>query len=151
MVWKVSPNYLSQTLSSPNVSEDTNIKLLTKREFLFLTCHFHFSKFWFLGFLGGKRAKNDLKLPISVCFALYLRNCRSYHQDFDNYICRCFFFILFLKMQHKYWNYFVFYWPTLTVFFITICFSSSSISGKKKFWGVPTFFTCVWLFMDSEI
>ena len=35
-------------------------------------------------------AKDDLKLPISVCFALYLRNCRSYHQDFDNDIYRCF-------------------------------------------------------------
>ena len=28
------------------------------------------------------RHLNDLKLPISVCFALYLRNCRSYHRDF---------------------------------------------------------------------
>ena len=26
-------------------------------------------------------AKNDPKLPISFCHALYLRNCRSYHQD----------------------------------------------------------------------
>ena len=41
---------------------------------------FRFSKFWFLAFffvcvygvvgVGCKRAKNDLKLPISVCFAL---------------------------------------------------------------------------------
>ena len=38
------------------------------------TKFFHFSKFWFLGFLGGWRAKSDLKLPISVCLALYLRN-----------------------------------------------------------------------------
>ena len=53
----------------------------------------HFLKFWFWGFLGGKRAKNDLKLPISVCYALYLRNCWSYHQDFDNNICRCFSFL----------------------------------------------------------
>ena len=37
-----------------------------------------FSKFWFFGFFFGKRVKNDLKLPISVCQALYLRNCRSY-------------------------------------------------------------------------
>ena len=56
---------------------------------------FHFSKFWFLRFLGGQRAKNDLKLPISVCFALYLRNCGSYHQDFDKDMFRC--FSLFLK------------------------------------------------------
>ena len=47
-------------------------------------------------FQSGKRAKNGLKLPISVCFALYLRNCRSYHQDFDNNIYRCF-SLFFLK------------------------------------------------------
>ena len=35
-------------------------------------------------FVGGKRAKNHLKLPVSVCFTLYLRKCRSYHQGFDN-------------------------------------------------------------------
>ena len=49
------------------------------------SCFKNFGLFW-----GDKRAKNDLKLPISVCFALYLRNCRSYHQDFDNDIYRCF-------------------------------------------------------------
>ena len=43
----------------------------------------------FAGFLGGKRAKNDLKLANLVCFALYLRNSRSYHQDFDNDIYKC--------------------------------------------------------------
>ena len=43
-------------------------------------------------------AKNDLKLPILVCFALYPRNCGSYHQDFDNYIYRCFsLYIYFVK------------------------------------------------------
>ena len=36
-----------------------------------------FLNFDFWGFYGGKRAKNDLKLPISVCFTPYLRNCRS--------------------------------------------------------------------------
>ena len=35
---------------------------------------FIFQNFDFWGFYGGKRAKDDLKLPISVCFALYLRN-----------------------------------------------------------------------------
>ena len=43
---------------------------------------FHYQNFEFLGFKVGKKAKNNLKLLISVCFALYLRNCRSY-QDFD--------------------------------------------------------------------
>ena len=62
---------------------------------------FIFHNFDFGGFYGGKRAKDDLKLPVSVCFSLYLRNCRScrsHHQDFDNDVYRCFsFFIFFLK------------------------------------------------------
>ena len=58
---------------------------------------FSFLKSWFWGFLGGKRAKSDLKLPISVCCTLYLRNCRSYHQDFDNDIYRCFSLYFFKK------------------------------------------------------
>ena len=41
---------------------------------------------------GGKRAKNDLKLLISVCFAQYLRKCKSYHLDFDNDIYDVFIF-----------------------------------------------------------
>ena len=44
--------------------------------------YFILTKFWFYWFLWGKRAKNDPKLPISICRITYLRNCRSYHQDF---------------------------------------------------------------------
>ena len=44
---------------------------------------FHFFKSWFFRF-SGKRAKNDLKLLISVCHALYLRNRRSRFL-----VCRC--------------------------------------------------------------
>ena len=46
---------------------------------------FHFFKILIFGVFrggeggGGKTAKNDLELPISVCHVLYLRNCRSYH------------------------------------------------------------------------
>ena len=37
----------------------------------------------FLGFYGRcKREENYPYLPVSVCHTLYLRNCRSYHQDF---------------------------------------------------------------------
>ena len=57
-----------------------------------LTNLFIFQNFDFWGLQGDKTAKNDLKLAISVFFALYLRNCRSYHQDFDNDIYRVFFF-----------------------------------------------------------
>ena len=55
---------------------------------------FNFDFFWFLEGGGGKRAKNDLNLTNSVCFALYLRNCGSYG-DFDN-ISRSF-SLIFLK------------------------------------------------------
>ena len=57
---------------------------------------FILSKFWFFRFLGSKRAKNNLKLPTSVCFALDLMNCRSYW-DFDNDIYRCFSLVFFKK------------------------------------------------------
>ena len=69
----------------------------------YLSKFFHFIKFWFLGFLGGKRAKDYLTLPFSVCFALYLRNCRSCrlcHQDFDNDVYRHFSFFFFFKIRH---------------------------------------------------
>ena len=49
-----------------------------------------------MGFVRDKRAKIDLKLSVSVRFAWYLRNCGSYHQDFDNDISRCF-SLYFLK------------------------------------------------------
>ena len=48
--------------------------------------------FDFCSFLRGKKKKK-----ISVCFALYLRSCRTYHQDFDSDIYRCFY--LFFKKR----------------------------------------------------
>ena len=77
---------------------------------------FIIQNFDFWCFLGGLRAKNDVKLSISVCFTLYLWNCRS-----------C------LKL----FKIFIFQWPTSTVFSIIDCFASSSINTKKKFWDVP--------------
>ena len=64
--------------------------------------------FW--SFYGGKKAKCDLKLPISVCFALYIRNCRSCHQDFDDGIYRCFswFYFLLAHFNSFFNNYFAF-------------------------------------------
>ena len=53
----------------------------------------------------GKRAKNDLKLPISVYYALHLSNCRSYHWDFDNDIYM-FFFIILIVMSRGVFLYF---------------------------------------------
>ena len=44
MVRKVSPNYISQTLSSPNMVEVTNVTLLPGRELFFWTCQFQ--KIW---------------------------------------------------------------------------------------------------------
>ena len=49
---------------------------------------FSFFKILILGVFRGVKGQK-IKLPISVCFSLYLRNCRS-HQDFDNDIYRCF-------------------------------------------------------------
>ena len=105
---------------------------------------FHFLKSWFWGFLGGKRAKHDLKLPISVCFALYLRNFKLYHQVLiitSAGVC----LYIFLKRKHCKYKIF-FYWPTSTVFLIIICFLSSSKNAKEKFQSevCPTFFTCAW-------
>ena len=70
------------------------------------------------------------KVFISVCFALYLRNYRSYQKNFDNDIYSCF-SLYFLKKCNI-----VNIKIISTVFLITICLSSSSINAKKKFWGV---------------
>ena len=130
---------------------------------------FSILKFWFSGFSGDWKSKKWPTVTIFsvLCFYIF-RNCRSYQRDFDNDISRCFSF--FKKMQYcKYYNYFVFYWPTSAVFLIIICFSSSSINAKKKFWGVPyllhicgifTFLcssvclcvsqsVCLWVFLQS--
>ena len=45
---------------------------------------FSFFKILIFGVFRGIKGKKDLKLLISVCFALYLRSCGSCHQDFDN-------------------------------------------------------------------
>ena len=102
---------------------------------------FHFWKSWFLEVLGSKRAKNDRKLPISVCFALHLRNCRSYHQDFDNDIYRCISLYFFKKCN-------IVNIKIISTVFLIICFSSSSINTKKKIWGVPHLHMCV-VFRES--
>ena len=114
---------------------------------------FSFLKSWFLGFIGGKRAENDLKLPISVCFALNLRNCRSYHQDFYNDIYRCFSLHFFKKCKIVNIKTILFLLAHFNSFcLIIICFSSSWINDKKKFWGVPhllhmciIFWNSIWL------
>ena len=84
-------------------------------------CFFCFSKFWFLRSLGwkvgGKRAKmtqNHKKFCLShsvsqepfilwlwflVCIPLCIRNCRSYHQDFDKNVYRCL-SLYFLKIYN---------------------------------------------------
>ena len=64
--------------------------------------------------------KNDLKLPILVCHAPYLRKCRSYHQDFgtqmlNNDIYRCF-SSFFFKCNVVNIKIIFFYWPTSAVF-----------------------------------
>ena len=93
-----------------------------------------------MGFLGGgERGKIDLKLPVAVCFALYYRNFRLYHQDFDNDIYSCFSLFLFFQecniVNIEITLFFIGYLQQF--FLIIICFSSSSKNAKTKFWGVP--------------
>ena len=58
-----------------------------------------FENFDFSGFLGSKRAKNDSKLPNSICYILYLRNCRS--DDIIKIIISLGVFLHFLrKIEH---------------------------------------------------
>ena len=92
----------------------------------------------------GKSAKNDLKLPVSVCHALYLRNCRSYHQEFwyagVKYISRCFSLLILYIANIVIVNIkiILFFIDPLQHFFsINTSFSSSSVNVKEKFWGVP--------------
>ena len=119
--------YLRNSITYDHQFWYTNVKWCYLQQF------FPFFKILILGILGGKRAKNDLKSPIWVCYALYLMTCRSYHQDFDDIWCS-----FFSKMQHfKYYNYFVFLLAHFNSFLIIICFSSSWINAKKSFWGVP--------------
>ena len=58
---------------------------------------FSFFNILILVFFRGIKGKKWPKVPISVCFALYFRNCRLYHQDFDNDIYRCFSLFFFKK------------------------------------------------------
>ena len=80
-----------------------------------------FLKFWFSGLSGAWNNDND----ICRCFSLFfLKNATLQ-------ILKLFYFLL----AHS------------TVFLIIICFSSSSINVKKKFWGVPDLLRmCVWFF-----
>ena len=91
---------------------------------------FLFFKILYLAFLGGKRAKSDLKLPVLVCFALYLKNCRSCHQYFRNDIHR--YFSLFCKKKCNILNIkiILFVIGLLQQFFKIVCFSGSSINTR---------------------
>ena len=60
----------------------------------------HFFSFFKMLIFGAFRGIKGKKLPLLVCFALYIRNCRSYHGDFDNDIYRCFSLFFLKKMQH---------------------------------------------------
>ena len=99
---------------------------------------FDFSKSWLFWFFVDKRAKKDLKLPISACFALYLKCFRWNHQNFDNEMYRCFSLYFFKKCIIVNIKIVLFLFSHFNSFFlIRICFSSSSINVKKKVWDVP--------------
>ena len=88
---------------------------------------FIFQNFDIWGFCGGKRAKNDPKLPISVCFALCISGTVDHIIKILIMILQVFFFIFF-KMQHGILKLFCFLLPHFKSFLIIICFSSSSIN-----------------------
>ena len=91
---------------------------------------------------GGKRVKNDLKLPISVCYALYLRNI--------DHIIEILIMIstsVFFKSNIINIKIILFFWPISIIFLIIICFPSLSINAKKNSEVCPTFFTYVWLLL----
>ena len=87
--------YISATMHHMIVIYGANVVHMYKM--MISPASFSFFKILILGVLGGKGAKNDLKLPTSVRFALYLKNSISYHQDFDNDIYRCFSLFFFLN------------------------------------------------------
>ena len=102
------------------------------------------SKFLSFGFLGGKRVKTDLKVPISVCWTVYLfpelliissrflvRRCKKLTSPGV-------FLILLKECNIANIKIILFFIGPLQQFFvINICFSSSSVNAKKKFWDVP--------------
>ena len=112
----------------------------------YLQQFFSFSKIFIFGVFKGIKGKNDLKSPISVCFALYLRTV-DHIIEILIMICRCFLLLFFKKCNFvNIKNYLFFYWPTSTIFLIIICFSSSSVNAKRNSEVCPTSFICVWFF-----
>ena len=112
---------------------------------------FHFLKSWFLGFLRGKRAKNDLKLPNSVCFVPYLGKCRSDHQDFNNDIYRCFSLYFFKKCNIININIILFLLAHFNSFFNNNLFSKFINKCQKEIEVCPMIITSVWFFKSKGI
>ena len=107
------------------------IVLLHKFKMMTSSNTFFVSKFWFSGLLGGWRVKgqkiaqNDKKiLSNSVSQELYFMWLWLLVHMGKTMISPAFFFFFF----------------KILIFQV---FQSSSINAKRKFWGVPTFFTCV--------
>ena len=101
---------------------------------------------WDTKWHSNKRAKNGMKLPISVCHTLYLRNSRSCHRDFVTQIMISPGVVLYFFKKCSIVNIkiILFLSALLNSFFlINIWFSSSSVNAKKKFWVVPHLHMCV--------
>ena len=63
---------------------------------------FHFSKILIFLVIGVKRAKNDHKLPILLCHAPYIKNCRikNFHTHVENNDISRYFSLFFKKVQY---------------------------------------------------
>ena len=98
--------------------------------------NFSFFKILIFGFFKGIKGK---KWPTITNFSLFFsisQERRSYRWDFDDDICRCF-SLFFFKCNIVNIKIVCFLLALFNSFLIIICFSSSSINVKKKFWYVP--------------
>ena len=86
MVRKVSPNYISQTLSSPNMVEVTNVTLLPGRELFFWTCQFQ--KIWklelFLQSVFRATKMHTLSLKKVASWWFYTKPANGFYCTDDN-------------------------------------------------------------------
>ena len=115
-----------------------------------------FSKAWFFCFfMGGRRAKNDTLLPISVCHTLYIKNCRSYWDFWYTSVKWWHLQMFFLFFFFKFWFSVLLVekkgnkWPKMTKnpFCLTLCLRNCT-SHDCGFW-YTCFGTCVKWYLQA--
>ena len=113
---------------------------------------FIFSKFWFFSFLGGGK---KWPIIISIFHTLYLKKCRSYHQDLCYTVVKWWYLRVFFFFK-KY---------NIVNIKILIIFLIHFKSFLNKWWffkfinksqteilrHAPTFSACVWFFLNWHV